>query len=51
MAPYTLAEDAASIVLSAASLEQGATYTVSVDGTDTTVTAGEAPAGGRGPMG
>lgn len=51
VAAYTLAKDAASIVLSAADLEQGATYTVTVDGTDTPVTAGEAPAGGRGPMG
>ena len=34
-----------------ADLEQGATYTVTVDGSGTTVTAGEAPAGGRGPMG
>lgn len=51
VAAYVLAKDAASIVLSAADLEQGATYTVSVDGTGTTVTSGEAPAGGRGPMG
>ena len=51
VAAYALAKDAASIVLSSADLEQGATYTVTVDGTDTTVTAGEAPAGGRGPMG
>ncbi len=51
VAAYALAKDTASIVLSSAELEQGATYTVTVDGTDTTVTAGEAPAGGRGPMG
>ncbi|WP_224275900.1 carbohydrate-binding domain-containing protein [Nocardioides lacusdianchii] len=51
VATYALAKDAASIVLSSAELEKGATYTVSVGGTDTTVTAGEAPAGGRGPMG
>jgi hypothetical protein len=50
VAAYTPQKDFASVVLSAADLEQGATYTVTVDGTSTTVTAGEAPAGG-GPMG
>jgi hypothetical protein len=50
VAAYTPGKDFASVVLSAADLEQGATYTVTVDGTSTTVTAGEAPAGG-GPMG
>jgi hypothetical protein len=49
VAAYTPQKDFASVVLSAAELEQGATYTVTVDGTATTVTAGEAPAGG-GPM-
>ncbi|MFN8194433.1 MAG: carbohydrate-binding domain-containing protein [Nocardioidaceae bacterium] len=43
----------ASVVFSSADLESGATYTVSVDGTEVaTVTNGEAPAGGMGhPMG
>jgi hypothetical protein len=50
VAAYTPEKDFASVVLSAANLEQGATYAVTVDGTSTTVTAGEAPAGG-GPMG
>lgn len=49
VAAYTPQKDFASVVLSAAELEQGATYTVTVDGSATTVTAGEAPAGG-GPM-
>lgn len=51
VAAYTPQKDFASVVLSASDLEQGATYTVTVDGTSTTVTAGEAPAGGGGPMG
>ena len=51
VATYTVEKDFASVVFSAAGIEQGATYTVTVDGTATTVTAGEAPAGGRGPMG
>jgi hypothetical protein len=51
VAAHTPQKDFASVVLSAAGLEPGATYTVTVDGTSTTVTAGEAPAGGRGPMG
>ncbi|WP_299926928.1 carbohydrate-binding domain-containing protein [uncultured Nocardioides sp.] len=52
VATYTLAKDAASVVFSSADVEQGATYTVTVDGTSTSVTAGEAPAGGHGgPMG
>ena len=52
VATYAIAKDFASVVLSSADIEQGATYTVTVDGTATTVTAGEAPAGGdRGPMG
>ncbi|WP_107766088.1 carbohydrate-binding domain-containing protein [Nocardioides terrigena] len=50
VATSTVEKDFASIVLSSADIEPGATYTVTVDGTDTTVTAGEAPAGG-GPMG
>jgi hypothetical protein len=49
---YAIEKDAASVVYSGSAIEQGATYTVTVDGSDTTVTAGEAPAGGRGgPMG
>ncbi|RYB89366.1 carbohydrate-binding domain-containing protein [Nocardioides glacieisoli] len=52
VATYAIEKDAASVVYSGSGIEQGATYTVTVDGTDTTVTAGEAPAGGRGgPMG
>lgn len=55
VAAYTPQKDFASVVLSAAGLEQDATYTVTVDGTATTVTAGEAPAGQMGgpggPMG
>ncbi|KRF37672.1 carbohydrate-binding domain-containing protein [Nocardioides sp. Soil805] len=55
VAAYTIAKDFASVVYSSAAVEQGATYTVTVDGTDTTVTtvtAGDAPAGGMGgPMG
>jgi hypothetical protein len=51
VATFTPETDFASVVLSAAGIEQGATYTVTVDGSATTVTAGEAPAGGRGPMG
>jgi len=49
VASYELEKDAASVVFSSADLESGATYTLTVDGdTDqqTTVTAGEAPAGG-----
>lgn len=52
VATFAPAKDFASVVLSSADLEQGQTYTVTVDGTATDVTAGEAPAGGRGgPMG
>lgn len=52
VAAYTIEKDFASVVFSSADIEQGASYTVTVDGTSTTVTAGEAPAGGdRGPMG
>ena len=52
VATYTIEKDFASVVFSSADIEQGATYTVTVDGTATTVTAGEAPAGGHGgPMG
>ena len=53
VASYTPEKDYASIVLSSADLEQGATYVVTVGGASTTVTAGEAPAGGGmgGPMG
>ena len=51
VATYAIEKDFASVVLSSADIELGATYTVTVDGAATTVTAGEAPAGGRGPMG
>ncbi len=56
VATYAIEKDFASVVYSGSGIEQGATYTVTVDGTATTVTAGEAPAGGRmggsgGPMG
>lgn len=52
VAGYTLAKEAASVVYSSADVEQGTTYTVTVAGTSTTVTAGVAPAGGHGgPMG
>ncbi len=52
VATYAPPKDFASVVLSCADIDQGATYTVTVDGTATTVTAGEAPAGGHGgPMG
>lgn len=52
VATYTPAKDFASVVFSSADIEQGATYTVTVDGSATTVTAGDAPAGGHGgPMG
>lgn len=51
VAAYTIQKDFASLVLSSAGIEQGATYTVTVAGTSTTVTAGEAPAGRGGPMG
>ncbi|MGF9757832.1 carbohydrate-binding domain-containing protein [Microvirga sp. 0TCS3.31] len=52
VATYTPLKDFASVVLSSADLTSGETYTVTVDGTATTVTAGEVPAGGHGgPMG
>ena len=51
VASYTPQKDFASVVWSVPDIEPGASYTVTVDGTSTTVTAGEAPAGGRGPMG
>jgi hypothetical protein len=56
VATYTPQKDFASVVLSSADISRGETYTVTVDGTATTVTAGEAPAGGRmgapgGPLG
>lgn len=52
VATYTLEKDAASVVFSSPDVQQGETYTVTVAGTATTVTAGEAPAGGHGgPMG
>ncbi len=51
VASYTPEKDYASIVLSSVDLEQGATYVVTVGGSSTTVTAGEAPAGSGGPGG
>lgn len=53
VASYIPEKDYASIVLSSADLEQGATYVVTVGSSSTTVTAGEAPAGSGmgGPMG
>lgn len=52
VATYTPEKDFASVVFSSSAIEQGGIYTVTVDGTATTVTAGEAPAGGHGgPMG
>lgn len=51
VASWTPEKDYASVVWSSADLEQGATYTVAVGGTSTTVTAGEAPAGTGGPGG
>ena len=56
VATYSIEKEFASVVYSGADIEQGQTYTVTVDGTATTVTAGEAPAGGQmggsgGPMG
>ncbi len=51
VAAYTVEKDYASVVYSSAGIEPGATYTVTVDGTAIDVVAGEAPAGGRGPLG
>lgn len=52
VAAYRPQKDFTSVVLSSADIASGETYTVTVDGTETTVTAGEAPAGGHGdPMG
>ncbi|GGO71705.1 carbohydrate-binding domain-containing protein [Nocardioides deserti] len=51
VAAYTVEKDYASVVYSSAGIEPGATYTVTVDGTAIDVVAGEAPSGGRGPMG
>jgi antitoxin (DNA-binding transcriptional repressor) of toxin-antitoxin stability system len=55
VATYTPQKDFASVVYSSADITSGETYTVTVDGNATTVTAGEAPAGGQmgagGPMG
>ncbi|MCW2738829.1 carbohydrate-binding domain-containing protein [Nocardioides sp.] len=52
VATYTIAKDFTSVVFSSPDIEQDATYTVTVDGTPTEVTAGVAPAGGHGgPMG
>ncbi|MGN0064271.1 MAG: carbohydrate-binding domain-containing protein [Nocardioides sp.] len=54
LATYVLDKDSASLVLSSSDIEAGETYVVSVEGTETTVVADEAPAGGgmgAGPMG
>ena len=51
VATYTPQKDFASVVLSSADIRQGETYTVTVDGSATTVTAGDAPAGSGGPGG
>lgn len=51
VATWTTEKDAASVVYSSVDITSGETYTVTVDGTATTVTAGEAPAGRGGPMG
>ncbi|MCF6376681.1 carbohydrate-binding domain-containing protein [Nocardioides KLBMP 9356] len=52
VASYTVRKDFASVVYSSADITSGETYTVTVAGTATEVTAGEAPAGGHGgPMG
>lgn len=51
VATWTTGKAAASVVYSAADLVAGETYTVTADGTSTSVTAGEAPAGRGGPMG
>jgi hypothetical protein len=48
VATYTPRKDFASVVLSSADITSGDSYTVTVDGAATTVTAGEAPAGGHG---
>jgi antitoxin (DNA-binding transcriptional repressor) of toxin-antitoxin stability system len=48
VATYTIEKDAASVVYSSPDVQQGETYTVTVGGTATTVTAGDAPAGGHG---
>lgn len=51
VASFTPGKDAASVVYSSADITAGETYTVTVGGIATTVTAGEAPAGRGGPMG
>jgi hypothetical protein len=51
VATYAPEKDFASVVLASDDIEPGETYTVTVDGTATTVTAGEAPAGDRGGRG
>lgn len=51
VATYAIQKNFASVVFSSADVEPGATYTVAVNGTETTVTAGEAPAGSRRRMG
>lgn len=51
VAAYTFEKDFASVVFSSADITSGETYTVTVDDSSTTVTAGEAPAGRGGPMG
>lgn len=55
VATYAPGKDFASVVFSSSDTEPGSTYAVTVGGTASTVTAGEAPAGGQGgpggPMG
>ncbi|WP_148573776.1 carbohydrate-binding domain-containing protein [Nocardioides caldifontis] len=51
IAAYAVEKEFASVVYSSSDLEQGATYTVTVDGAETSVTAGEGLSGARGPMG
>lgn len=51
LASYSIPKEFASVVYSAADIEQGEVYTVSVAGIDTEVSAGEAPGRGEGPGG
>ncbi|WP_121257755.1 carbohydrate-binding domain-containing protein [Nocardioides ferulae] len=51
LAAYSIEKDFASVVFSSPDIESGETYTISVGDSETSVIAGEPPAGGRGPMG
>lgn len=51
VAVYTVQKEFASVIFSSADIDSGAAYTVTVDGTETTVIAGETPAGAHGSMG